>query len=270
MGGGHPNPMARFGTTGRVVTTYLVLAGLQRGASLLILPFISHAMSPAQYGAASTLTASALLLVAVLAAPLQQLVFRATARGGKDADALIRAAGTYCYFSLPVAFAVISAGVALFVPELIGLSGAILGIELLAVGLQPAASSFALPITRARQDLRKFALLALTSVVVTAASKLILVVVWQLGVLGWAVSDLISAAFGYSGNGIGTASAHAGEGQACAGGTEFHRPVDPTSGIFLGDFIAKQTGDGRCLIHGRGRAAVVRLEPGIGSRPDPQ
>jgi hypothetical protein len=47
-----------------------LLAGLQRGVSLLILPFITHAMSPVEFGAASMLTAASLLLTAVVAAPL--------------------------------------------------------------------------------------------------------------------------------------------------------------------------------------------------------
>lgn len=185
--------MGRLGGTGRAAATYLVLAGLQRGVSLLILPFISHAMSPAEYGAASVLTASALFLVAIVAAPLEQLVFRSSARGGEDAPALIRVAGTYCYFVLPLAIAGVAALVALLVPEIFGVSGAIWGIELLAIGFLPAATYFALPLVRARQDLRRFVWLALTSVIVTATSKLVLIVIWDLGVLGWATSDLVSA-----------------------------------------------------------------------------
>lgn len=171
-----------------------MLAGLQRGLSLLILPFISHAMSPAEYGAASVLTASALFLVALVAAPLEQLVFRSSARGGDDAPALIRVAGTYCYAVLPLILAVVAAGVALLLPELFGMSGIIWGIELLAIGFLPAATYFALPLVRARQDLRRFVWLALTSVVVTVTSKFVLIVVCELGVLGWATSDLVSAA----------------------------------------------------------------------------
>lgn len=185
--------MARLGGTGRAAATYLVLAGLQRGLSLLILPFISHAMSPAEYGAASVLTASALFLVAIVAAPLEQLVFRSSARGGEDAPALIRVAGIYCYVVLPLIVAVVAAGVALLLPELFGMSGTIWAIELLSIGLLPAATYFALPLVRARQDLRRFVWLALTSVVVTATSKFVLIVGWELGVLGWATSDLISA-----------------------------------------------------------------------------
>ncbi|MGQ9350968.1 lipopolysaccharide biosynthesis protein [Mycolicibacterium gilvum] len=160
--------------------------------SLLILPFITLAMSPAEYGAASILTASSLLLVAVVAAPLEQLVFRASAREDEDAPALIRTAGAYCYIGLPAIAGLSAVVVALVQPELFGISGRIWAIEVLAIGFQPAATYFALPCVRARQDLRKFVWLALTSVVFTAGSKLIFIVILELGVLGWAISDLIS------------------------------------------------------------------------------
>ena len=170
-----------------------MLAGLQRGVSLLILPFISHAMPPNEFGAASTLTATSWLLIAVIAAPLMQSIFRSAARGGEDGPALLRVAGTYCYVVLPIAVALAATAVALFVPEVLGISGFIWGIELLAIGFLPATSTFALHVTQARQDLPRFVWLSSSSVFATAASKLVLVVVLQLGVLGWAISDLLSA-----------------------------------------------------------------------------
>jgi O-antigen/teichoic acid export membrane protein len=185
--------MARLGTTGRAATVYLLLAGLQRGVSLLLLPFISHAMSPAQYGAASILTTSSLLVVTVVAAPVEQFVFRVAARGGDDSPALIRTTGLYCYVVLPLCVAIAAAGVALCMPRLFGVDGFIWAIELVAVGFLPAATYFALPYVRARQDLRKFVALASTSVLVTAISKVVLIVVFNTGVLGWATSDLLSA-----------------------------------------------------------------------------
>ena len=187
--------VARVGTTGRAAVTYVVLAGLQRIVSLLILPFISHAMSPTEYGAASMLSATSLLLTAVIAAPLIQLVIRAAARGEEDGPALLRVAGTYCYFQLPIGVALAATAFTLLVPEFLGISGFVWGIELLAIGFQPATSVFALWVSQAREDLRRFVLLSSTSVLVTATSKLVLVVEMQLGVLGWAISDLLSACF---------------------------------------------------------------------------
>jgi O-antigen/teichoic acid export membrane protein len=170
-----------------------VLAGLQRGVAFLILPFITHAMSPDEYGAASMLTAASLLLTAVIGLPLVQLIIRAAAREDEDGPALLRLTGTYCYLLLPITVALVAVAVALFVPEVLGVTGFIWGIELLAIGFQPAATVFALWVAQAREDLRRFVWLSSTSVIATAASKLVLVVILELGVLGWAISDLLSA-----------------------------------------------------------------------------
>ncbi len=179
--------------TRRAATVYITLAGLQRGVALLILPFISHTMLPTEYGAASMLTATALLLTTMTAVPLVQLVIRAGARQDADGPALVRLAGIYCYVAFPCVAAISGAITAVFVPEILGVRGLIWGIELLAVGLQPAASVFALSSAQANEDLRRFVWISSTSIVATAVSKLMLVVVMQLGVLGWAVSDLLGA-----------------------------------------------------------------------------
>lgn len=154
-------------------------------------------MSPAEYGAASTLTAAALLLTSLLAAPLIQLIVRAAARGDEDGPpALLRVTGLYCYLLLPIAVAVIAAVFAFFVPDLFGVKGTIWAIEVLAIGFQPAASTFAMWVAQAREDLPRFVWLSATSVLVTAVSKLVLVVFFQMGgVLGWVLSDLTSAVF---------------------------------------------------------------------------
>ncbi len=185
--------MAKGGKSGAAALTYVSLAGLQRGVSLLILPFVTHVMSPAEYGAASVLSAASLFITAIIAAPMIQVIIRAAARGDENGPALLRAAGTYCYYIVPIAVLPAAALLTLFVPEMLGVAGFIWGIELIAIGFQPAASTFALWVAQARQDLPRFVAISLTSVLVTAATKLVFVVILRLGVLGWAVSDLVSA-----------------------------------------------------------------------------
>lgn len=184
--------VARLGT-GRAVVAYVLLAGLQRGISLIILPFISHAMSPVEFGAASTLTAAGMLLTAIVAAPLIQLVIRAAARGEEDGPALLKISGLYCYGVMPVLFGIAAIPVAALDLEMLGVPGYIWAIELIAVGFQPAASVFGLWVSQAKEDLRTFFWLSSTTVLVTAGSKLALVVYMEMGVLGWALSDLLSA-----------------------------------------------------------------------------
>lgn len=185
--------MARLGSTGRAAATYITLAGLQRGVSLLVLPFVTHVMSVSDYGAASTLSAATLLVIAVTAAPLTQLTVRAAARSDHNGPSHLRVVGFYCYVVLPIGIAVVAAAVAVLMPEALGVRGTLWAIELLAIGLQPAAMNFAMWVARAREDLRLFVRLSLTSVFATMILKLILVVVLRLGVLGWVVSDLLSA-----------------------------------------------------------------------------
>jgi len=186
--------VAALGKTRQAAFTYVSLAGLQRGVSLLLLPFITHAMSPVEYGAASMLAATSMVVTGVVAAPLVQLIIRAAARGEDDGPAHLRVAGIYCYVLVPTVFALVAAVFVMFVPELLGVSGFVWGIELLAIGFQPAATIFALWVAQAREDLRRFVWLSCASITAMAASKLLLVVGLQMGVLGWAISDLFSAA----------------------------------------------------------------------------
>ncbi len=186
--------MARLGETGRAATTYLVLAGFQRGISLLILPFIARVMPPAEYGAASMLTAAAMLLLAVLAGPIDTVVFRMMPQDDDESRGILRLAGLYSYVLLPMLGAAFATVIALAVPTFLGIAGEIWAIEILALVLQVSMTVFALPMVQSAQDLPRFIWLAGISTVVYALSKLTLVVVLKMGVLGWVVSDLVSAA----------------------------------------------------------------------------
>lgn len=185
--------MAKFGSTGRAAATYISLAGLQRGVSLLILPFVTNVMPPNEYGAAAMLSNTAVLATAVLASPIIQLVVRAAARRDEDGPALLRVAGLYCYLVLPIALGLAAAAVSVLVPNALGVPGKMWAIELLAVGFQPATFAFAMWVARAREDLPRFVWLSLTSIVAMTASKIVFVVILRLGVLGWVLSELCSA-----------------------------------------------------------------------------
>jgi O-antigen/teichoic acid export membrane protein len=152
-------------------------------------------MPPDEFGAASLLSAASLVVTAIIATPLIQLIVRAAARGEDNGPRLLRLIGTYCYLVLPIGIGVIAAVFALFVPKFLGVAGYIWGIELLAIAFQPASSTFAMWVAQAREDLRRFVWLSATSVFVAAASKILLVVVMRLGVLGWVVTDLLTAVF---------------------------------------------------------------------------
>lgn len=183
-----------LGRTRRAAVIFVLLAGLNRAVSMLILPFVSRIFSPAEYGAATMVSATSFLLVSLLALPLDTLVVFAAPRQGDEPRALLRVAALYCYVVLPIFAVIPAAGFALFVPELLGISGAIWAIEIVAVGLMPAMIVYALPMVKSSQDLRKFVWLASTSIVILTISKVLLVIIWRHGVLGWVLSDLVTSA----------------------------------------------------------------------------
>ena len=179
--------------TGIAAVLYIVLSGLQRGAPVLMLPFVAGAMSPDEYGASTMLTASAMVIVTIAASPLDAIVFRSGARQEEDSAANLRIAGLYCYLVAPVVCALFAGCVALFVPSFLGVGGRIWAIELLAIGFQPPLSYFAMPLVQARQDLPKFIFLSLSATVLMVSTKMLMVVIWKQGVTGWVVSDLLTA-----------------------------------------------------------------------------
>lgn len=185
-----------MGSTSSAIATYAILAAIQRGIAFLILPFITHAMSPTDYGAASILAAGSMVLTTLLANPLTNLISRTAARDEEDGPALLRLMGLYCYAFMPLFTALIGAVVAAFVPNILGVSGHIWAIELIAVGLQPSASTFALWVAQARGEPRRFAAITVATVLTSVASKILFVIVLHQGVLGWVISDLVSAIVG--------------------------------------------------------------------------
>lgn len=178
---------------GRVAIVYIALAGMHRGMPLLILPFLAQVMSPAEFGAASMLTATSLLLSTALAGPLEALVFRSAARSDDNSPAILRVTGLYCYAAMPIILALVSGLIAVSRSSVLGVSSEIWALALLAVGFQPAMTYFALPLIQARQRLGSYTKLALASSLMIAVSKLLLLMVLDMGVLGWVVSDLIAA-----------------------------------------------------------------------------
>jgi O-antigen/teichoic acid export membrane protein len=190
--------MARSGKTRRAAASYILLSGLQRGVGLLILPFVARVMTPAEFGGVTMVASASFLLVSALASPLESQVMYSAPRGGDEGPALLRVAGIYCYRVLPFVAAIPAAVMALFVPVFLSVPGKIWAIEILAMGFTPAMGVFGLAMVRASQDLRRFFVLAGTSLVVFTVAKLTLVVVWRWGMLGWAISDLITAVASYA------------------------------------------------------------------------
>ena len=74
------------GAMGRSMALFTSLALAQRSISLLLLPFVTRAMSAEEYGIVSILTAAGALLPTLLGSAVEQGVFRATVRSDQNQD----------------------------------------------------------------------------------------------------------------------------------------------------------------------------------------
>jgi O-antigen/teichoic acid export membrane protein len=173
---------------------YIGFAILQRGISILLLPFVTRAMPPAEYGAVSVIVAIGLLASAVFGGPVEMGVFRWTARSGDQHPALLRIARIHLFVVVPLIGTGIALALYLVQSVAFGASTTLIGLEILALCLGAAFTYFTLPLVRASDRVGVFALLASINIVVLVASKVTLVIVLSRGVEGWVTSDLIAGA----------------------------------------------------------------------------
>lgn len=168
---------------------YTSMALGQRATSLLLLPFVTRAMSQSDYGATSVLAAIGLLAATVLGGPLEPGVLRASAK--KQDDASLRVARVWLGLIAPSTS--LAAGLVLFLAgvEVFGMDSRLLGIEIAAAGLTLFATSYSLPFLRGRYELGGFVTIAGTTIVLQLTTKMLFVVVFGWGPLGWVISDLV-------------------------------------------------------------------------------
>lgn len=175
----------------RAALVFTGLAIAQRSSSLVLLPFVTRAMSTEEYGAVSVLTAINLLVIALLGAPLEPAVFRTVARAESEGT-LVAARRVTLYF-VPLAAAILALFPLLWGGELLGVQSYLLSLEMVASGLSVYALSFALPALRAEMRLGRYVAVASTSLFALLVSKILLVVVLEMGPLGWVFSDILGA-----------------------------------------------------------------------------
>lgn len=173
------------------------LALAQRSISLLLLPFVTRAMSAEEYGIVSILTAAGALLPTLLGSAVEQGVFRATVRSDQNQDTSQRnvlSAAWWWLAALGPAICFLAAGLLLLYGEsILQVPASLWAIEIAAAGLNLLPFGFAMPTLRARQRLARFAVVAATSILVGLISKIVLVVALGGGALGWVITDLITA-----------------------------------------------------------------------------
>ncbi len=177
---------------GRAAVVFVGLAALQRGTPLLLLPVMAAALTPSEYGAASTLVATSLLLTTVLAAPLEQLIFRLRTRVGAESTSRLAAVRIYVLWILTPVLCVAGGFISLTPGEIFGIGSLAWGIEIAAVAFLAVVTYFALPVVQSTYELRGYFAIAATAVTSLVLTKIGFVFTLGWGVVGWAISDLVS------------------------------------------------------------------------------
>jgi O-antigen/teichoic acid export membrane protein len=181
------------GTTRRAAVVYVGLAMAQRAIGFVLVPFTSSALTATEYGKISILSSFVVLMSTFLSLGLETFTFRNFARNADDRDqAGLGATAWYLRGVLPVAGATAAAAFFL-VPELWGIDGWAIAAALLASFFAPATFAYALPRLRASDRLRPFFFLTGSAVLLQSGLTLILVVVADQGIRGWAVATAVPA-----------------------------------------------------------------------------
>lgn len=182
---------------GRSALVYLIFGFLQRGLSLLLLPFVTRVMSPSEYGAVSVVVAGGALFSVVLGSALESAAFRWTVRADASSVSVLRLSAFYLYGLLPALAGLLAIVLYVIDSAILSVSSLVWSIEIIACGLMPAVSFYALPAIRAKRQLRKFVVLSSISILGLLAGKVVLVIVLGYGLVGWVVSDFIAAALAF-------------------------------------------------------------------------
>lgn len=178
----------------RAAVAYTALGVLQRGLALLLLPFLTRAMSIEEFGAASLLLVGNLLLVVLFTAGTDQAVLHATAKELEDPSRRgdLRAARVWLLYIVPPSALALAVLVWFMNLSFLGVHGTLWAIEVVAAGLGSFAISYAAPRLRVQRRIWAYAVLCSITVIATVGSRISLVVGLQLGPTGWALSDLIT------------------------------------------------------------------------------
>ncbi|MBT2248088.1 oligosaccharide flippase family protein [Arthrobacter sp. BHU FT2] len=181
----------------RSALVYVTFGFLQRGLSLLLLPFVTRVMTPGDYGAVSVVVAGGSLFGVVFGSALESAVFRWSVRSNKLSNSVLQLAAFYLYLVLPIVALATACVLVALDTEILSISSLIWSLEILACGLMPAVSFLALPMIRAVHDLKRFVLVSSVSIFSLISTKILLVLIFPLGLPGWVLSDFLAAVISF-------------------------------------------------------------------------
>lgn len=179
---------------GLAAVVYTLVALFQKSMALLLLPFVTHVMEPDVYGLVSLVTVVGTVIGIALCSPVENAVFRWSARDNADSAGVICLCAIYGLIAVPV-----FGGVGFAI--LFTLEGQILGVDcsqwaivVLSACFMAAGIYFGVPLLRARDNLVRFVICSGVSIVVNFSLKVWLVFDLRMGLQGWIVSELVASA----------------------------------------------------------------------------
>lgn len=188
----------------RQAITYTALGALPRALGFLLLPVYTRALGAGDYGRMSIAMAIFSIAVFLMSSGLEISVFRSWFELRSDPDrqeAFVQSAWRFLIV-FPLATALVLGLAAMMVGGFVDLTGEQIALALLASAAQTASTVVPTAVARAREDLRRYVWLSLTSTIPTVATSILFVVVLDLGVTGWvaaiAIGQTISLGFAFA------------------------------------------------------------------------
>ncbi|MDH3052485.1 oligosaccharide flippase family protein [Gordonia alkanivorans] len=169
---------------------YTVVALFQKSLALILLPFVTHVMEPDVYGLVSLVTVVGTLISILLCSPVENAVFRWSARDAPESGAIVSLCAIYSLFLLPLLGIVVFISLLFREGELMGVDYSYWGIVCLAACLMASGTYFGFPYLRAHDRLARFALCSGISICVNFTLKICLVFLAEMGLQGWILSEL--------------------------------------------------------------------------------
>lgn len=175
---------------------------LQRSLSLLLLPLVSRALTPQEFGVVATVVVTVSVVNVVLAAPFEIALFRSVVRS-EDPTLIGTERHSRRYLTRTVPIVALLSAACIYAGSIVASGrfdshGQLWALEVAAAGFLAAITSYGLTVARASDQLGTFVAVSGLWSLTLVALKAILVVAVDMGALGWILADLLASGIGYA------------------------------------------------------------------------
>ncbi|HEX5578514.1 MAG TPA: oligosaccharide flippase family protein, partial [Candidatus Limnocylindria bacterium] len=186
------------GASRRVVygtLTYGLASVLQRAAPLLLLPLFAQILSPEEFGQIGIILTLTAALSTVAALGLETAVFRGYRQAAAEAQGPAEFVSSLGWFGILAPFGVAAIGLILLGPLVVGgfdLPPVAVALGAVTASATASATIVPLAILRAQERLRTYLALTSAQVLISAGLAIFLIVVLDLGVVGWMLGSALA------------------------------------------------------------------------------